>query len=148
MFQGKFTFLSLVWWPAHHELHKDDRSQQAAWRAFFMRRISKRKHALAAGTIINKMVSFQLLGCECPADVALSSQQCCQISDLTGFIPQRIYSQGWNLPPVAGTGVFVCLHPGTKGPLWGRFFHLFSRHWEASQEETFRKLLFIYMFLW
>lgn len=53
--------------------------------------VSKRKHALAAGTIINKMVSSQLLGCECPAEAALSSQQCC---DLTGFIPQRIYSQG------------------------------------------------------
>ena len=34
-----------------------------AWRAFLMRRFSKRKHALAARTIINKMVSSQLLGC-------------------------------------------------------------------------------------
>lgn len=52
-----------------------------------MRKISKKEHALAAGTIINKMVSSQLLGCEYPADAALSSRQCC---GLTGFVPQRI----------------------------------------------------------
>lgn len=105
----------------------------------FMRRISKRKHALAAGTIINKVVSFQLLGCECPVDVALSSCQCC---DLRGFTPQRIFSQGWNHPPVARTDVFGYVHPGTKDLLWGRFFHLSSRHWDTSQEGAFRKLLF------
>lgn len=124
----------------HHECQKDDRCQWAAWRAFFMRRISKREHALAAGTVINKMVSSQLLACECPADAALSSRQCC---GLTGFIPQRIYSQGWNCPPVAHTGVFGYVHPGTKGLLWRRFFHWFSRHWDASQEGTSRKLLFL-----
>lgn len=105
----------------------------------------QREHALAAGTIISKMVSSQFLGCECPADAALSSRQCW---DLTGFIPQMIYSQGWNCPPVARTGVFGYLHPGTRGLLWGRFFHWFSRHWDASQEGTSRKLLFIYMFVW
>lgn len=77
MFQGKFTFLSPVWWPTHHEPHRDGRCQPAAWRAFFMRRIAKRKHGLAAGTIISKIVSSQLLRCECPADAALSSWQCC-----------------------------------------------------------------------
>lgn len=111
MFQGKFTFLSPIQWPTHHEPHRDERCQQAAWRAFLMRRISKGKQALAAVTIINKMVSSQLLGCECPAEAAPSSWQCC---DLTGFIPQGILSQGWNHPPAAHTGVLGYVHQALR----------------------------------
>lgn len=69
-----------------------------------MRRISKRR------TIIHKMISSLLLGCECPADVA---------SELSAT-PR---SDGFYLPDDLPTGlqsspcVFVYLHPATKDRL-------------------------------
>lgn len=118
MFQGKFTFLSPIQWPTHHEPHRDERCQQAAWRAFLMRRISKGKQALAAVTIINKMVSSQLFGCEsCWGSTEL----------LTMLWSDRFYSPGNSLTGLKSSSCsshwcpWVCT-PGTKGLQWGRFF--------------------------